>query len=262
MIRIRSKQIVVVSCIFLFSLTYRFGFSQVITGDILGTVRDSTGAVVPAANVTLSAMDTGLKWETTSDDAGNYLFAQLQPGRYSVQASKQGFQTAVITNIELLVTQRPRVDITLQVGAVNQRVEVSAGGVQLLETQTSAMGQVVQEKPIVDLPLNGRNFIQLALIAAGVAPTSNYSAAEPWTGQTSITVSAAGNRESNTSYIIDGVETRSPRGLGASVSGPPLMPSRNSKWKPPTSQRNLGALRPWLTPPSRSGSNSLHGTRL
>lgn len=259
MIKLRPKQTVVVFCVFLLSATDWPGFGQVITGDILGTIRDSTQAVVPGAKVTLSAVDTGLKWQTTADDAGNYLFAQLTPGHYSVEASKAGFQTTAITNIELLVTQRPRVDITLQVGAVTQRVEVSAGGVQLLETQTSAMGQVIQEKPIVELPLNGRNFIQLALIAAGVSPTSNYSAAEPWTGQTSITISAAGNRESNTSYIIDGVETRSPR-FGSVGFRPSIDALQEFKVETTDFSAELGRSSTVVNATIRSGSNRVHGT--
>jgi hypothetical protein len=211
MLRVRTHQMIVVSCICLLSLTGRPCLGQLITGDILGTIRDSTGAVVPAATVTLFAVDTGLQRESTSDDAGNYFFAQLKPGHYNVQASKQGFQTTTITNVELLVTQRPRVDITLQVGAVTQKVEVSAGGVQLLETQTSDMGQVIQEQPIVGLPLNGRNFITLAYLAVGVESTMNYSAAVPWVGQNDITISGVGMREGNTSYLVDGIETRSPR---------------------------------------------------
>ena len=138
-------------------------FGQAITGDILGTIYDSTGAVVAGAKVTLTAVDTSIKSEATSDDGGNYRFAQLKSGHYSVRAAKEGFQIETVTNIDLLVGQRPRVDVTLQLGAVTQSIQVSAGGVQLLDTQTSTMGQVMQEKPVQQLPLNGRNFMQLAV---------------------------------------------------------------------------------------------------
>ncbi len=80
-------------------VTPRLGFSQAITGDILGTVQDSTGGVVPGAKVTLTTVDTGLKFEATSDEGGNYLFAQLKPGHYSLQAAKEGFQAATVSNI-------------------------------------------------------------------------------------------------------------------------------------------------------------------
>src|SRR5205814_10437722 len=112
-------------------------------------------------------VDTGLKFEATSDEGGNYLFAQLKPGHYSLQATKEGFQAATVSNIELLVGQRPRVDMTLQIGAVTQRIEVSAGGVQLLDTQTSTMGQVVQEQAVEDLQIVNRNFLGLVNLSAG-----------------------------------------------------------------------------------------------
>lgn len=129
------------------------GFGQAITGDILGTISDSTGAVVPGARVVLTAVDTGTTWQRTSDASGDYVFAELKPGHYSVEASKAGLQTTTVSNIELLVGQRPRVDVVLKVGAVTQSVTVNAGGVQLLDTQTSSVGAVIQQKPIVEIPL-------------------------------------------------------------------------------------------------------------
>ena len=195
---VRSKEAAIASFLFLLLLTTRLGLSQAITGDILGTVQDSTGGVVPGAKVTLTTVDTGLKFEATSDEGGNYLFAQLKPGHYSLQATKEGFQAATVSNIELLVGQRPRVDMTLQIGAVTQRIEVSAGGVQLLDTQTSTMGEVIQEKPVQELPLNGRNFIQLAVLSPGVVPIDNgVSPATTWVGQSNVTTSVAGLRESD-----------------------------------------------------------------
>jgi hypothetical protein len=89
---------------------------------------------------------------------------------------KPGFQTKTVSDIVLLVGQHTRIDLGLEIGAVTQSVKASAAGAQLLETQTSGAGQVVQEKAILDLPLNGRNFIQLATLAPGVYPTSRQVA--------------------------------------------------------------------------------------
>ena len=178
-------------------ITCQMGFGQAITGDILGTVQDSTGAVVPGAKITLTAVDTGIKLEAISDAEGNYLFAQLKPGHYSLEVSEQGFQTHTTSDIELLVGQRPRVDVALQIGTVSQSIEVSAGGVQLLDTQTSTVSQVVDNKDVTELPLNGRNFINLMLTTAGVAPLLNGTAeasfwrANPWFPTAS---PASGNR--------------------------------------------------------------------
>lgn len=190
------------------------GLSQAITGDILGTARDASGAVIPGVEVILTQTTTGATLKTTTDQDGNYLFSELKPSHYSLKASKQGFETTVVSDIELLVGQRPQVDLALRVGEVSQSVTVSAGGVQLLETQTSSAGQVIQEKPILDLPLNGRDYMQLTVLAPAVAPIeSGNSPASFWTGLGSgnASVSVAGMRESNISYLVDGIESRNGR---------------------------------------------------
>ncbi len=235
-------------------------FGQAITGDILGTIYDSTGAVVAGAKVTLTAVDTSIKSEATSDDGGNYLFAQLKPGHYSVRAAKEGFQIETVTNIDLLVGQRPRVDVTLQLGAVTQSIEVSAGGVQLLDTQTSTMGQVMQEKPVQQLPLNGRNFMQLAVLSPGVAPVDNaVSPATGWVGQSNVTTFVAGLRESNESFLVDGIESRNPRfgsvGLRAS-------PDAIQEFKMQTSSfsAEFGRSSAIINTTIKSGTNTVHGS--
>jgi len=257
---IRSKGNAAALFLFLMSITAHPGFSQGITGDILGTVQDSTGGVVPAAKVTLTAVDTGLKFEATADESGAYLFAQLKPGHYSLQASKEGFQTATVSDIDLLVGQRPRVDITLQVGAVTQSIEVSAGGVQLLDTQTSTMGQVIQEKPVQELPLNGRNFIQLAVLSPGVAPIDNgVSPATTWVGQSNVTTSVAGLRESNESFLVNGIESRNAR-FGSVGLRP--SPEAIQEFKAQTSDfsAEFGRSAAIINTQLRAGTNTLHGS--
>jgi hypothetical protein len=234
--------------------------SQSITGDILGTVQDSSGAVVPGATITLSAVDTGATQTSTTDSGGNYLFAQLKPGRYSVAVSKEGFQTRTISQVELLVGQRPRVDITLAVGAVAQSVEVSAGGVQLLETQTSTMGQVIQEKPVQELPLNGRNFMQLAVLSPGVAPVgTGVSPATGWVGQSNVTTSVAGLRESNESFLVDGIESRNAR-FGSVGLRPSPEAIQEFKMQTSDFSAEFGRSSAIINTTLRSGSNTLHGS--
>jgi len=260
MLGARSKSIAVLLFFFLLLTPTRPAFGQAITGDILGTVQDSTGAVVPGAKITLTAVDTGTKWEATSDAAGGYLFAELKPAHYSVQASKEGFQTATVSNIELLVGQRPRVDITLQVGAVTQSIEVSAGGVQLLDTQTSTMGQVMQEKPVEELPLNGRNFMQLAVLSPGVAPIGNgVSPATSWVGQSNVTTAVAGLRESDESFLVDGIESRNAR-FGSVGLRP--SPEAIQEFKMQTSDftAEFGRSAAIINTSIRSGSNTVHGS--
>jgi hypothetical protein len=254
--------------LFLFFLlaTCRLGFSQAITGDILGTVQDSTGAVVPGAKVTLTAVDTGIKWESTSDGSGDYLFAQLKPGHYSLEASKTGLQTVTVSNIELLVGQRPRVDIMLKVGAVTQTINVNAGGVQLLETQTSSVGAVIQQKPIVEIPLNGRDFMQLMTLAPGVQPVLNGSSpATTWTGlggsyaaTNGASVSIAGMEESNISYLLDGIETRNAR-FGSEDLHPSVDALQEFKMQTDAFSAEYGRSSAIVNMTNKSGTNRLHG---
>lgn len=187
---------------------------QSITGDILGTARDASGAVVPGAKVTLTATDTGITAAATTDDQGGYLFAQLKPGRYSITVAKAGFATSTVTSIDLEIGQRPRVDFALKVGQATEKVEVSAGGAPQLETETSSMGQVLEDKVVQDLPILDRNFVQLMTISAGVAPIgAGTSPAATWTGTKGgdTTASVAGGRESNESFLVNGIESRNAR---------------------------------------------------
>ena len=257
----RPKGITLALLVFLLLTTCRLGFGQAITGDILGTVQDTTGAVVPGAKVTLTAVDTGTKWESTSDSNGDYLFAQLKPGHYSVEASKPGLQTVTISNIELLVGQRPRVDIVLRVGQVTQTVTVNAGGVQLLETQTSSVGAVIQQMQIVEIPLNGRDFMQLMILAPAVQPVLNGSSpATTWTGLASghASVSVAGMEESNISYLLDGIETRNAR-FGSEDLHPSVDAFQEFKMQTDAFSAEYGRSSAIVNMTLKSGTNRLHG---
>jgi hypothetical protein len=236
------------------------GFGQAITGDILGTVQDSSGGVVAGAKITLTAVDTGIKLEAISDAGGNYLFAQLKPGHYSVEVSKQGFQTSTTSDIELQVGQRTLVDVALQVGTVSQTIEVSAGGVVLLDTQTSTVGQVVDNKDITQLPLNGRNFINLMLTTAGVAPLLNGVAeASFWTGQSMVSNSVAGLRESNESFLVDGIESRSARFGGVGLR-PSIDAIQEFNMQTSDFSAEFGRSSVVINTTLKSGANKIHGT--
>ena len=137
--------------------------AQFDTAVVLGTVRDGSGAVVPAASVTLKNTETGITANVISDENGNYQFFNVRIGSYDVSAELQGFSTAIVKSVGVTVNARQRVDLTLQVSNVNTEVVVTSEA-QLLETDSSERGQVIDREQIVNLPLNGRSYSNLSLI--------------------------------------------------------------------------------------------------
>jgi hypothetical protein len=168
------------------------------TATIVGNVRDATGAVIGGAKVEARNVETGLVRNTVSTDTGDFEIPLLPiSGSYTVSVSKEGFQTSQFTGIRLQVDQRARLDTTLNVGATTERVLVSDVA-PILNTESGAIGQVIGNKTIVDLPLNGRNFVQLAsLLPNAIIGTSGTA------GSTTVTVS--GGRSSKTEFLLDGV---------------------------------------------------------
>ena len=138
-------------------------------GSIVGSVRDSSGAVVSGAKVTVSDTDRGTTFNTTTNQSGEYAANPLHIGRYNVTVEKEGFRKQVVGPIEVNVQARPEVNVTLNVGQIAETVTVSSQTPQL-ETETSELGQVVSARQATTLPLNGRNFAQLAQLAPGVSP--------------------------------------------------------------------------------------------
>lgn len=243
-------------------------FSQILTGDILGTVRDVSGAVVPGAKVTLAEQTTNVSETTNTDAGGEYLFARLKPGIYRVDVVQKGFQGETVSDIELLVGQRPRIDVSLKLGTLAQKVDVSAGGVQLVDTQTSSTGQVIQSKPIVELPLNGRNFLQLTLLSAGVLPTgTGLCVACTWSGTSptantvgaTVTMVVDGTRPTDNSYLLDGFETRNDAYGGVGFT-PSVDAIQEFKLQTGTFSAEAGNSASLVSTVLKSGTNSIHGT--
>ena len=174
--------------------------AQVDQGAMTGTVTDNTGAIVPGAQVTLSATDTGLTLQSRSNGSGNFTFSPIKIGNYSVSASAPGFQTTTRQNIHVDVQQRLQVNLALTPGQVSQTVTVT-GAVALLQTQSSAVGQVIDTKTINDTPLNGRNWVYIAQLTAGVAPPFGNTR-----GSGSGDFVANGQRAEQNNFILDGVD--------------------------------------------------------
>ena len=139
------------------------GFGQTF-GEITGEVRDTSGASVPGVAVTIINAATNANRSTVSNDAGIYSFPSLPPGLYNLRAEKQGFKANTAKQVEVQVQQTVRLDLDMAVGAVSETIEVS-GSVTLLTTENATLGHVVENKRIVELPLNGRNYLQLVSLA-------------------------------------------------------------------------------------------------
>jgi hypothetical protein len=174
--------------------------------EILGVVRDPTGLSVPGVDVTATHVATNQVRRVSTGESGTYVLTGLQPGEYTVRAEKQGFRAEVRTGLLLQLNQKARIDIALQVGSVAESVEVSAGAV-LLSTDDATIGNVVEQKRIVDLPLNGRNFANLAGLMPGVIKGISSNTNQYGRRDSAIAVSANGSRENQGQVRYDGVYT-------------------------------------------------------
>src|SRR5687767_7201776 len=142
-------------------------FAQFDTATVVGTVRDTSGAVIAGAKVTLTSAGTGISVVKTSTDDGNFEFAAVRPGRYLVTGEKAGFALALVDNIEVQVGARMRVDLQMPVGQITEKVEVAATS-PLIETDSSQRGQVITGDQTRALPLSSREYSTLALLTTGV----------------------------------------------------------------------------------------------
>ena len=170
-------------------------------GEILGTVRDTSGAVVSNAKVTVRGIDTNVQSSTLSNEQGNYSFPDLRAGNYEVSTGVAGFRPAKSDPLLLRVGDRLRMDLNLEPGQINEEVTVQGAVAPLLETDTSVRGQVIQSQQIEELPLNKRDYTQLVMLVPG----STYNPAQRLGGAISIN----GNRTLQNDYLLDGIDNNS-----------------------------------------------------
>lgn len=188
--------------------------AQQITGTVTGMATDPSGAVLPGVQVQLKNLRTNAVREAVTDASGAYSFPFLPAASYSLSATAQGFQTYQVDSFTLQVGQTARLDLALEIGDVSQTVSVSASALAL-QTESASVGAVIDSAKIVDLPLNGRNFIQLAQLVPGVNPGTPGSISvrrgRGSIGETSSPfggtgMSANGARDTNNRFYLDGVE--------------------------------------------------------
>src|SRR5580704_6467802 len=200
--RLRVR-LVSVSWLVITLLIPSFLIAQIDTGAIVGVVKDSTGAAIKSATVTLRNTATGVARVATTNEDGSYLFPALIPSVYTVQVSAPGFDPEIRTNIEIDVQSRPAIDFTLKVGQSKEVIEVSSAG-PILQTETADVGGVVQKEQINDLPLNQRRYSDLALLEAGIQRNqvnTNNTAPDRF--------SSNGNLETQNYFSLDGIDNNS-----------------------------------------------------
>jgi hypothetical protein len=185
--------------------------AQVDTGTIVGTVHDPSGAAVPSATVTIVEKSTNTSTVVHSDDKGDYTSPPLHVGPYSVTTEAPGFKTETRDNLTLQVQDRLRIDFDMQVGQISEKVLVSSEAPPI-QTETSSLGQVISSKAITELPLNGRDYIQLATLTTGVVATSasntNGNIGGSSTGGQNSFV-ADGARGTLNNFLLDGIDNNS-----------------------------------------------------
>jgi hypothetical protein len=182
--------------------------AQAVTGTILGSVRDTTGAYVPGATVMLLNTGTGLTRSVTTDAYGEYTAPLLPTGTYSVSAELTGFKKQTLSNVRVGVDQKVRIDLRLELGEMTEAIEIQAE-TPLVQTSSSDLSATVESKQIETLPLNGRNFVSLTRTIPGVlrgTPGSNIDGAGSLAWRASASFSANGQRTRDNNYLLDGVD--------------------------------------------------------
>ena len=196
-------------CSFCF-LTLSATFAQVDTGTIAGSVRDSQGASVPTATISITAIATGVTTKGANDSSGEFVSPPLRPGDYKVVAEAQGFKTSTRNLITLKVQDRLRVDFDMAVGSISENIEVTSE-TPTIQSETSSLGQVITTTQITELPLNGRDYVQLATLTTGVVRTSSgtngNSGGSSTGGQNSFV--ANGTRGTLNNFLLDGIDNNS-----------------------------------------------------
>jgi hypothetical protein len=170
-----------------------------------GTVTDETGASVPKAKIVIHNQDTGVDWNTVSDEEGNYQVPGLPVGTYRVEVSAQGFQTVIFTDLRLDVSSKVVKNVQLKVGATTQQVTITAEA-PVIQAGSITVGQTINQRTVQDIPLNGRHFVDLTLLTPGtVMPPANGFLTAPLRGQGAFGVNTAGQREDTVNYMINGI---------------------------------------------------------
>ena len=228
---------------------------------ISGVIHDSTGAVIPGVTVTVTNPATNFNRSAISNEAGVYNFPSLQPGRYDIKVELPGFRTITQKDVELQVQQSARIDFTLQVGEVSQTVEVS-GTAALIATENATVGTVIENKRIVEMPLNGRNFLQLASLSPNVSygfTTAGQEDQRQGGSRASQNIAVAGQRSAFNHFTLDGVENTDVN-FNTYVILPSIEALQEFKVQTGIFPAEFGRATTQINASTRAGTNQFHGT--
>ena len=239
-------------------------FAQFDTAEVLGTVKDPAGSGVPKAAVTLLNQGTGIESKTATEADGSYDFFNVKVGKYSVTVEAPGFSKASAADIAVAVGARQRVDISLQVGNVSQSVDVS-GAASLVETDKSEHGQVIGTQAIVELPLNGRHYADLALLATNVHISPIATAFSPSATPREGSFNVNGMRSTYNNFLLDGLDNNSYGTSNQNYSSQVVQPSPDAVAEFAVITSNFSAEYGRVgggivNAAMRSGTNRFHGT--
>lgn len=230
-------------------------------GEITGVVTDQSGASIGGVAVTVTNTATNASRSTVSNDAGVYSFPALPPGTYTVRAEKSGFKSFTQSNVQLQVQQSARIDIGLQVGQVTESVEVSAQAA-LLSSENATVGTVIENKRIVELPLNGRNYLQLVSLAPNVSfgfPSAGQAGSRQGGIRSDQSISVAGQRAQYNHFTLDGVENTDPN-FNTFVVLPSIDALQEFKVQTGIYPAEFGRGATQINVSTKPGANDYHGT--
>ena len=234
-------------------------FAQLPTATILGTVKDTSGGLVPGANVTARNRDTGQNRTVPTEEDGSYRLSALPIGTYEVRVEHQGFQSAVRTGLELSVGLEAVVNLTLEVGSAEQTISVTAEA-PLINTTSGTLGGLVDERKIADLPLNGRNYVDLMLLQPGISQLTNKTTSG---GQVGTWFSSNGAPVRSNNYLLDGAMLVNQYGAGSSSgSGTTLGLDGIQEWRTVTNSFSAEygmTMGSQMLMASKAGTNAFHG---
>lgn len=251
----RVSRFMALLAVLMLGLVPAAAWAQSFRGTILGTVRDATGAVLPGVTITVTNVATNISRTSVTESGGNYVVPELGVGTYTVTAELQGFKKEIVAGLQLQVDQRLRADVRMTVGQISETIEVT-GETPLVATDSSTVGTVIDNLKVVELPLNGRQFLQLNLLVPGAAPGVFGSQLSTQGGS----ISVNGMREAGNNFLLDGIDNNDLAINLFSIS-PSVDAIEEFKVQSATYSAEYGKQAgAQINVTTKSGTNELHGT--